>query len=93
MQRTPIAKFYPHYSSEARRPYVEDNSLQLFYPESVETIYDVKQLYKSYKFHSVVSSEYEASVQSIQALEREFNALRAVAKELQEAYQDVLDKD
>lgn len=93
MQRTPIAKFYSHFSSEARRPYVEDHSLQLFYPESVETVYDVKQLYNNYQFHSVVSSEYEASLHSIHALEREFMALRAIAKELQKAYQDVLDED
>jgi hypothetical protein len=91
MQKHPAARLYTHFSGDARRPYIEDHSLQLFYPESVEALFDVKQLYSSFKQKSsFVSSEYEESLQSIQSLEREFAALKAVAKDLEDAYQDVV---
>lgn len=91
MQKPPIARHYSHFSSEAKRPYVEDHSLQLFYPGSVETLFDVKQLYTSFKGNSsFVSNEYEASLQNMQSLEQEFAALKAVAKDLKEAYIGVL---
>lgn len=83
-------RFYTHFSHEGRRPYIEDHSLQLFYPDSVEAVLNVKQLYNNLKLNSsFVSSEYEASLQS---LEQEFNALRGVAKNLKEAYRGVLKK-
>lgn len=82
-----MARFYTHFLRKGRRPYIEDHSLQLFYSDSVEGAFNVKQLYYNFKWNSYfVSSEYEASLQSIKSLEREIIALQTVAKELQKAY-------
>lgn len=91
MQKALVVRLYVHFSSEAKRPHVDDRSLQFIDLDSEEVAFNVKQLYNSFKLKSsFVSDEYEASLQNMHSLEQELVALKEVAKDLEEAYQVVI---
>lgn len=86
MTKAMIPRLYTHMTGEMKRPYVEDQSLQLFFPDAADPILNVRQLYNSFKFKR--TGEYE----ELEKLELEFATLQSVAKDLRKAYEGVISR-